>query len=131
MNEETGGNMRPVFMRIREYRIHSIAMADPPLRSSYGLHQPYALRNVIELESEDGIIGIAETYGGEQPAAALEAIRQQVVGSCPYRLTGDLSLMVEGGTSGSSDRKPTMFPVKTRSTPMRAPTPRSRRPALT
>ena len=53
-------------MRIREYRIHSIAMADPPLRSSYGLHQPYALRNVIELESEDGIIGIAETYGGEQ-----------------------------------------------------------------
>ena len=61
-------------MRIREYRIHSIAMADPPLRSSYGLHQPYALRNVIELESEDGIIGIAETYGGEQPAAALEAI---------------------------------------------------------
>ncbi|MGB1744468.1 MAG: glucarate dehydratase, partial [Limisphaerales bacterium] len=87
-------------MRIREYRIHSIAMADPPLRSSYGLHQPYALRNVIELESEDGIIGIAETYGGEQPAAALEAIRQQVVGSCPYRLTGDLSLMVEGGTSG-------------------------------
>ena len=75
-------------------------MADPPLRSSYGLHQPYALRNVIELESEDGIIGIAETYGGEEPAAALEAIRQQVVGSCPYRLTGDLSLMVEGGTSG-------------------------------
>ena len=28
-------------------------MADPPLRSSHGLHQPYALRNVIELESED------------------------------------------------------------------------------
>ena len=81
-------------MRIREYRIHAIAMADPPLRSSYGLHQPYALRNVIELESEDGIIGIAETYGGEEPAAALEAIRQQVLGSCPYRLTGDLSLMV-------------------------------------
>ena len=87
-------------MRIREYRIHSIAMADPPLRSSYGLHQPYTLRNVIELESEDGIIGLAETYGGEEPAAALEAIRQQVVGSCPYRLSGDLSLMVECGTSG-------------------------------
>ena len=77
-----------------------MAMADPPLRSSYGLHQPYALRNVIELESEDGIVGIAETYGGEQLAAALEAIREQVVGSCPYRLTGDLSLMVEGGSSG-------------------------------
>ena len=75
-------------------------MADPPLRSSYGLHQPYALRNVIELENEDGIIGIAETYGGDQPAAALETIREQVVGACPYRLTGDLMLMVEGGSSG-------------------------------
>ncbi len=75
-------------------------MADPPLRSSYGLHQPYALRNVIELENEDGIIGIAETYGGDQPAAALETIREQVVGACPYRLTGDLMLMVEGGSIG-------------------------------
>ena len=87
-------------MRISDFRIHSIAMADPPLRSSYGLHQPYALRNVIELVSDDGVIGIAETYGGDQPAGALEAIRGKVVGACPYRLTGDLSPMVEGGASG-------------------------------
>ncbi len=87
-------------MRISDFRIHSIAMADPPLRSSYGLHQPYALRNVIELVSDDGVIGIAETYGGEQPAGALEAIRGKVIGACPYRLTGDLSPMVEGGASG-------------------------------
>ena len=93
--------MRFVFlMRISDFRIHSIAMADPPLRSSYGLHQPYALRNVIELESDDGVIGIAETYGGDQPARALEAISKEVIGACPYRLTGDLSTMVEGGTSG-------------------------------
>ena len=109
MNGKRAATCGPFLMRIREYRIHSIAMADPPLRSSYGLHQPYALRNVIELESEDGIIGIAETYGGEEPAAALEAIRQQVVGSCPYRLTGDLSLMVEGGTSHKV-RKPSRCP---------------------
>ncbi|HJN83448.1 MAG TPA: glucarate dehydratase, partial [Verrucomicrobiota bacterium] len=87
-------------MRISDFRIHSIAMADPPLRSSYGLHQPYALRNVIELESGDGVVGIAETYGGDQPVMALEAVRGQVVGACPYRLTGDLSPMVEGGASG-------------------------------
>ena len=87
-------------MLISDFRIHSIAMADPPLRSSYGLHQPYALRNVIELVSDDGVIGIAETYGGDQPAGALEAIRGKVIGACPYRLTGDLSPMVEGGASG-------------------------------
>ena len=93
-------------MKIVDMRVHSIAMADPPLRSSYGLHAPYALRNVLELESEDGIVGIAETYGGEKPAAALREARGRVVGANPYRLTGDLLGFVEG-EGGGLDRSQT------------------------
>lgn len=78
-------------MKIKDLRIHSIAIADPPLRSSYGLHQPYALRTIIELESEDGIIGINETYGGESPAAALMAIREKLIGQNVFRVTGLLN----------------------------------------
>ena len=78
-------------MKIKDLRIHSIAIADPPLRSSYGLHAPYALRTIIELESEDGIIGINETYGGETPAAALHAIKEKVVGANAFRITGILN----------------------------------------
>ena len=87
-------------MKIAQLRVHSIAIADPPLRSSYGLHAPYALRTVLELESDDGIIGIAETYGGDRPAQALLDVSDQVVGADPYRLTGALSPMVEGGPGG-------------------------------
>jgi glucarate dehydratase len=87
-------------MKIIDMRVHSIAIADPPLRSSYGLHAPYALRTILEIESEDGIIGITETYGGEVPARTLEATREQVIGQNPYRLTGLLSSMVEGEGSG-------------------------------
>ncbi|MXW84985.1 MAG: hypothetical protein F4Z55_03350, partial [Boseongicola sp. SB0667_bin_21] len=87
-------------MKIVDMRVHSIAMADPPLRSSYGLHAPYALRNVLELESEDGLVGIAETYGGEKPAAALREARERVIGANPYRLTGDLLGFVEDEGSG-------------------------------
>jgi glucarate dehydratase len=87
-------------MKIVEMRVHSIAIADPPLRSSYGLHAPYALRTILEVESDDGIVGISETYGGEVPARALEAIRRTVVGQNPYRLTGLLSSMAEGDGSG-------------------------------
>ncbi|MHC4727730.1 MAG: enolase C-terminal domain-like protein [Planctomycetota bacterium] len=87
-------------MKIIDMRVHSIAIADPPLRSSYGLHAPYALRTILEIESEDGIIGITETYGGEVPARTLEAIREKVIGQNPYRLTGLLSSMVEGEGSG-------------------------------
>ncbi len=83
--------------------IHSIAIADPPLRSSYGLHAPYALRTVLELKSDDGVTGIAETYGGEAPAKALEELRSQIIGANPYRLMGFLNPMIEGQAQGSSD----------------------------
>lgn len=77
-------------MRIKDFRIHPVAIADPPLRSSYGLHQPYALRTIIELESEDGITGISETYGGDDPVQALEKLRSRILGADPFRMIGSL-----------------------------------------
>src|SRR5580704_1849088 len=90
-------------MQIKDLRIHSIAIADPPLRSSYGLHAPYALRTIIELENDDGVVGISETYGGEAQVVQLEALRQQIIGAHPWRLTGILSPMI-GGTGGGDAR---------------------------
>jgi glucarate dehydratase len=69
-------------------QLHPIAVADGPLRSSYGLHAPYALRTIVELRSTDGFTGISETYGGDRPLAALEALRERVVGMDPFHLTG-------------------------------------------
>lgn len=74
-------------MRISELRLHPVAIADAPLRSSYGLHAPYALRTVIEVRTTDGLTGISETYGGDGPFAALEAARQHVIGMDPFQLT--------------------------------------------
>jgi glucarate dehydratase len=74
-------------MRITEFRIHPLAVADPPLRSSYGRHAPYALRTVVELRTGDGLTGVAETYGGDRPLAALESVRDLVVGRDPFQLT--------------------------------------------
>jgi glucarate dehydratase len=93
-------------VKIKDLRVHSIAIADPPLRSSYGLHAPYALRTILELECDDGITGVAETYGGDAPAAELEALRARIVGSDPYRLTGSLVDLVEGAAAGD-DRSQT------------------------
>src|SRR5689334_21444232 len=104
------GYSQPTFMRITDLRIHSIAIADPPLRSSYGLHAPYALRTVIELESEDGVIGVSETYGGEAQVRQIEALRAQIVGADPYRLTGLLSPMVEGQGGGDARSQTYLVP---------------------
>jgi glucarate dehydratase len=75
-------------MRITDLILHPIAISDPPLRSSYGLHAPFALRTVVELKTDSGIIGISETYGGDGPLAGLEAARPLVVGMDPFRLAG-------------------------------------------
>ena len=75
-------------LRIREVLLHSIAIADGPLRSSYGRHAPYALRTIVELKSTDGLTGYSETYGGDLPLAALEAAKAQVIGMDPFRLAG-------------------------------------------
>lgn len=85
-------------MKIVDLRVHSIAIADPPLRSSYGLHAPYALRTILELQSEDGIVGISETHGGDAIAQAFRSIREQVVGANAYRLCGSLLPMIEAGS---------------------------------
>jgi glucarate dehydratase len=97
-------------MRIRDLRIHAIAIADPPLRSSYGLHAPYALRTIIELESDDGVIGVSETYGGEAQVQQLEALRAQIMGANPYRLTGFLAPMVEGQGVGDARSQTYLVP---------------------
>ena len=73
-------------MKIVDMRLTPIAMADPPLLSSYGLHAPYALRTVVELVSEDGLTGAAETHGGEGPLGDLERARPLVVGRDAFDL---------------------------------------------
>jgi glucarate dehydratase len=97
-------------MKIKDLRIHSIAVADPPLRSSYGLHQPYALRTILELESEDGIVGINETYGGEIPATALRAIRNKLIGANAFRITGLLNPEMSNKRNGQDGSQTYMVP---------------------
>jgi glucarate dehydratase len=92
-------------MKIVDLRVHPIAIADPPLRSSYGLHAPIALRTILELASDDHIVGISEAHGGAANAQMLEALRSRIIGSDPYRLCATLLPMVDG--DGKGDRSQT------------------------
>ena len=74
-------------MIISDFRVHPVAIADPPFRSSYGLHAPYALRTILELRTTDGLTGISETYGGDQQLSIFESLRPRVLGMDPFALT--------------------------------------------
>ena len=72
--------------RINEFRITPIAVTDPPLLNCAGLHQPYALRTIIELITDDQISGISEIPGNIIINALLEDTKDLVIGSDPFQL---------------------------------------------
>ncbi len=95
-------------MRISALNLYPVAVADGPLRSSYGRHAPYALRTIVELRTTDGITGLSETYGGDAPLAALESLRPRILGSDPFQLTRLwMDLAAEAGEQG--DRSQTFL----------------------
>lgn len=71
---------RPTPLRIAKLTVTPIALPDPPLLNAAGCHGPYFLRNVVQLETDAGITGIAETSGGEGVTRAIEAARPIVLG---------------------------------------------------
>jgi glucarate dehydratase len=50
-------------MKIERLVVTPIALGDPPLLNAGGLHAPYALRIVLELVTETGLVGLSEIPG--------------------------------------------------------------------
>lgn len=67
-------------LKITGLKVTPIALPDPPLLASVGCHGPYFLRNVVEIATDAGIVGVAETAGGDGVTRALERSRDVIVG---------------------------------------------------
>ncbi len=74
--------------RIAAVRTTPIAFRDPPLLNVAGVHEAFALRSIIEVETEDGRIGLGESYGDLETLANLAKIGPLLVGLDPYDLNG-------------------------------------------
>ena len=61
-------------------RITPVAFADPPLLNTVGVHQPFALRAIIQLDTDTGLVGLGETYADTRHLARLEAAAEAIVG---------------------------------------------------
>jgi glucarate dehydratase len=66
--------------RITGARITPVAFADPPLLNTVGVHQPYALRAIIALDTDAGLVGLGETYADTLHLARLEAAADAITG---------------------------------------------------
>jgi L-alanine-DL-glutamate epimerase-like enolase superfamily enzyme len=47
-------------LRISAVTVTPVAFADPPLLNSVGVHEPFALRAVVEVSTDDGLAGLGE-----------------------------------------------------------------------
>ncbi|OPX08532.1 glucarate dehydratase family protein [Mycobacterium sp. AT1] len=61
-------------------RITPVAFADPPLLNTVGVHQPFALRAIIQLDTDAGLVGLGETYADTRHLARLDAAAGAIVG---------------------------------------------------
>ena len=75
-------------MRIKQVRVTPIAFRDAPLLNASGIHEPYALRSIIEVESDNGYIGLGESYGDAPVLSVLQAMQESLVGLDPFDLNG-------------------------------------------
>src|SRR3954470_18478689 len=73
-------------VRITQVRITPVAFRDGPLLNAAGIHEPWALRAILEVETSDGRVGINETYGDASMLALLDECRTHVLGLSPFAL---------------------------------------------
>ena len=73
-------------VRITQVRITPVAFRDGPLLNAAGIHEPWALRAIVEVETSDGRVGLSETYGDAPMLAVLHTAREHVPGLSPFAL---------------------------------------------
>ena len=71
---------------ILQVRVTPIAFRDPPLLNAAGIHEPWALRSIIEVETASGFVGINETYGDQSMLDVLAKAAPALQGLSPWDL---------------------------------------------
>jgi len=72
--------------KIQSVRITPVAVPDVPLLNCKGVHQEVFLRSLIELVTNNGVIGLGETYGSKRTLAGLRDSADALIGLDPFHL---------------------------------------------
>ncbi|WP_392668224.1 glucarate dehydratase family protein [Streptomyces sp. LN785] len=73
-------------LRIHAVRITPVAFRDPALLNAVGVHEPYALRAIVEVDTGEGLVGLGETYADEGHLRRLRAAADAITGMDVYAL---------------------------------------------
>lgn len=75
-------------MRITDVRATTVTVPlEAPLRHAHGCHWGRFVRTIVEVEADNGLVGLGEMGGGGESAqAAFQAVKPAVIGHDPARL---------------------------------------------
>jgi glucarate dehydratase len=99
-------------MKISRVTVTPVAFADPPLLNAVGVHEPFALRAIVEIATDEGLAGLGETYADEHHLGALQAAARAIEGADVYHteemyrriaaITGGQGGAIASGLAGDS-----------------------------
>jgi glucarate dehydratase len=80
--------------RISRVEITPVAFADPPLLNAVGVHEPYALRAILQVFTDSGLVGLGETYADDAHLDRLAAVAAALPGYDAFD-TGRIRALVD------------------------------------
>ncbi|MHB2027888.1 MAG: glucarate dehydratase family protein [Acidimicrobiales bacterium] len=89
--------------RIERVTVTPVAFRDPPLLNAVGVHEPFALRSIIQLHTNDGLVGLGESYGDDDHLDRLRMVGDAMIGLDPFHThrLRELTVRVLGARVGS------------------------------
>jgi len=92
-------------LSVRGVTVTPIAFPDLPLLNSAGLHEPWALRAVVQVDCGDGLVGLGETYGDAPHLELLTRAAGALTGLGAFDLPGlDRRIATAVGAADTPDR---------------------------
>lgn len=88
---------------IASITITPVAFADPPLLNSVGVHEPFALRSIIEVTTDTGMYGLGESYGDESHLHRLQLAADALIGANPFHVIDMQTTIAEALTADTSE----------------------------
>jgi glucarate dehydratase len=105
-------------LKISRVTITPVAFADPPLLNAVGVHEPFALRAVVEIVTDAGLTGLGESYADGHHLSALRAVAHALEGVDAFhteeiyrRVTGVVGQGGHAIASGTVGEAPAADPV--------------------
>lgn len=87
---------------IKNVIITPVAFHDMPLLNSVGVHEPFALRSIIEIVATDGTYGLGESYGDSTQLDRLQTAAEKIKGLSVHDTNSIYKICVESLVSDNS-----------------------------